>query len=207
MSSSDFLGEPEPSAAARRLFDDDVAELGHITNVARLWAHQPALFDRLFELISEVTERAGLDLRRRGILVAACASSLGDGYCSLAWGSKLAAVAGADTAAAVLRGDDHGLAEAERALARWARAVARDPNDTVAADVQQLRAVGFGDAEILAVTLFVGLRLAFSTVNDALGALPDAALRSSAPRMVLDAVTFGRPIETASPGTAPPGPP
>ncbi|MBB5774982.1 hypothetical protein [Nonomuraea jabiensis] len=38
------------------------------------------------------------------------------------------------------------------------------------------------------------LRIAFSTVNDALGARPDAALRSTAPRSVLEAVTFGRPI-------------
>jgi hypothetical protein len=43
--------------------------------------------------------------------------------------------------------------------------------------------------------VFVALRLAFSTVNDALGVLPDAALRSTAPRVVLDAVTVGRPIE------------
>jgi hypothetical protein len=44
--------------------------------------------------------------------------------------------------------------------------------------------------------MFVALRLAFSTVNDALGLLPDAAYRSTAPQVVLDAVTFGRPIES-----------
>jgi hypothetical protein len=42
--------------------------------------------------------------------------------------------------------------------------------------------------------VFVALRLAFSTVNDALGVPPDAALRSSAPDTVLDTVTFGRAI-------------
>jgi hypothetical protein len=37
------------------------------------------------------------------------------------------------------------------------------------------------------------LRIAFSTVNDALGVGPDVALRSSAPAAVVDAVGYGRP--------------
>ena len=50
-------------------------------------------------------------------------------------------------------------------------------------------------SEIFTITVFVSLRLAFSTVNDALGLRPDAGLRSTAPTSVRDAVTFGRPIE------------
>jgi hypothetical protein len=48
-----------------------------------------------------------------------------------------------------------------------------------------------------AITVFVALRIACSSVNGALGACPDAALRSTAPKAVLDAVTFGRPIDTS----------
>jgi len=58
----------------------------------------------------------------------------------------------------------------------WARTVTRDPNGTSAADVQALRDVGLEDGQIMAVTVFVALRIAFSTVNDALGAAPDAEL-------------------------------
>ncbi len=43
------------------------------------------------------------------------------------------------------------------------------------------------------MTVFVSLRIAFSTVNDALGTGPDAALRSSAPEAVVRAVHYGRP--------------
>ncbi len=64
--------------------------------------------------------------------------------------------------------------------------------------MQALRDVGFDDAEIFAITALVALRIAFSTVNDALGASPDAALRSAAPGAVLDAVTFGRTVEESS---------
>lgn len=86
---------------------------------SRLWAYQPGTFDGLFDLMREATSAHGLDIRQRGILVAACASSLGDSYCSLSWGSKLAEAADSQTASAVLRGDDDGLTTGERAMADW----------------------------------------------------------------------------------------
>jgi alkylhydroperoxidase family enzyme len=124
---------------------------------------------------------------------------LGDGYCSLAWGKRLADAAGDDVAAGVLRGDDGLLDESERALARWARRVTRDPNGTAAADVQALRDTGFTDEQIFAITVYVALRIAFSTVNDALGARPDRQLADSAPATVRAAVDFGRPISATDP--------
>jgi alkylhydroperoxidase family enzyme len=82
---------------------------------------------------------------------------------------------------------------AEQVLAHWARLVTRDPNATTFADVQTLRDAGFDDAQIVAITVFIALRLAFSTVNDALGARPDREVLDAAPTPVRDAVTFGRP--------------
>ena len=84
------------------------------------------------------------------------------------------------------------LDPAERALARWARRVTRDPNGTEPADVQAFRDAGFDDGQILAITVFVAVRIAFSTVNDALGAQPDRELEDAAPPALRDAVTFGR---------------
>jgi uncharacterized peroxidase-related enzyme len=191
-----FLDEPPPSIAAQRLFDDDVNGLGYVMNVSRLWAHDPAALDRLSALLEHVTRSASLTYRQRAILVTACASSLGDSYCSLAWGNRLAGEGGAELAESVLRGDDGPLDSSERALASWARRLARDPNATSAADVQSLRDAGFDDAQIFAVSVFVALRIAFSTVNDALGAQPDRQLRVDAPAAVRDAVTFGRPVAT-----------
>ena len=80
----------------------------------------------------------------------------------------------------------------QRPRPSWARQVVRDPNGTTAADVQALHDAGYDDAQVLAVTMFVALRLAFSTVNDALGARPDRELVERAPAPVVDAVTFGR---------------
>jgi len=156
--------------------------------------HRPSTYNGLFGLMMEIVEEYGLTDRQRGILVGACASTRGDSYCALAWGRKLAAASDAQTAAAVLRGDDTGLSTAERAMANRARMITRDPNATGPADVQVLRDAGFSDDQIFALTAFVGLRIALSTVNDALGARPDAQFRTMAPPAVVDAVTFGRPI-------------
>jgi alkylhydroperoxidase family enzyme len=189
-----FLGEPPPSPGAERLYDDDVKGMGYVMNLSRLWAHDPAALDGLSDLLGHVTRAGSLTFRQRGILVTSCASTLGDSYCSLAWGTKLAGEAGEDLAGSVLRGDDEPLDDSERALARWARQLARDPNATTAADVRVLRDAGFDDAQIFAATVYVALRIAFSTVNDALGVRPDHQLRVDAPDAVRAAVTFGRPI-------------
>ena len=189
-----FLEEPLPSTDVQRVFDDDVRGLGYVMNASRLWAHDPAALDALSDLLGHVTRAGSLTHRQRAILIACCASTLGDSYCSLSWGKKLADDAGAEVAASVLRGDDAPLDKPERALARWARQLARDPNSTTAADVQMLRAEGFDNAQIFAVTLYAALRIAFSTVNDALGALPDRQLGVEVPAEVRNAVDFGRPI-------------
>lgn len=195
MSTLGFLAECAPDDEAQRLFDDDVAELGYVMNVTRLWAYQPATLSHLFDLMGETYAAEHLSFRQRGILVTACASTMGDAYCSLAWGTKLAGKSDAETAAGVLRGVDDRLSREEHALAHWARKVARDPNHTSAADVQDLRDAAYSDAQIFAITAYVALRIAFSTVNDALGARPNSAFRTSAPEAVREAVSYGRPID------------
>lgn len=194
-----FLRGAGASAAAEAIFDADISEMGFVMNVSRLWAHRPEAMAALFELMHLVTSARPFTDRERGVLITACASAFGDSYCSLAWGTKLAGLAGPQLAAGILRGEDDGLTAAERAMATWARRVARDPNGTSAADVAELRLAGFSDSDIFAMTVFVALRVAFSTVNDALGVRPDAEYRSEAPAAVLDAVTYGRPIGTGLP--------
>jgi alkylhydroperoxidase family enzyme len=86
-----------------------------------------------------------------------------------------------------------GLDERARALTTWARQVVADPNATTSADVQNLRDVGLSDRAIFEATAHIAFRLAFSTVNDALAAAPDAQVAEAAPEVLLEAVTFGRP--------------
>ena len=191
-----FLGDPPASPQVQALYDEDLADGGYVSNGSRLWAHQPGTMTGLFELMSAAFRPSGLTFRQRGILVSAAASALGDSYCSLAWGGKLGQASDAALAAGVLTGGDAGLTDQEQAMAAWARKVARDPNATTPADVQALRDAGLDDGQIFAITAFVALRLAFSTINDALGAQPDAQLAQSLPPEVREAVTYGRPVAT-----------
>jgi alkylhydroperoxidase family enzyme len=193
MSTIGFLELPGITPEAQTLFDEDVAEDGYVMNVSKLWAYNAPLVNNLFGLMGQAIAGQDLSFRQRGILVAACASSLGDSYCSLAWGSKLAGVSDSETAASVIRGSDEGLNEDERVLASWARKVAKDPNHTTMQEVAALRSAGFNDGQIFAITAFVALRLAFSTVNDALGVGPDPELHAAAPSAVAEAIRFGRP--------------
>ncbi|MCW2622578.1 MAG: hypothetical protein JWL64_2180 [Frankiales bacterium] len=190
-----FLSTPEPDDRALAIFAEDVAEVGYVMNASRVWAHQPATTTGFFDLMDRATQELDLDQRRKGILVTAAASAVGDSYCSLVWGSRLAAVSDPETAVAALSGGEHGLTGQEQVLATWARQVARDPNGTRSEDVKALREVGFDDTEIFAITAFVALRVAFSTVNDALGMRPDAALRTTTPAAVLAVVGTGRIID------------
>jgi uncharacterized peroxidase-related enzyme len=192
-----FLQEPPESPRTRALYDEDLADDGYVWNVSRLWAQQPDTLQGLFELMSQAFKPSGLSFRQRGILVAAAASALGDSYCSLAWGGKLGKASDPAVAAGVLTGSDTGLTDQEQAMAVWARKVARDPNATTQADIQALRDSGLDDGQIFAITAFVALRLAFSTVNDSLGAQPDAQLAQSLPSEVRQAVTYGRPVAQA----------
>jgi hypothetical protein len=143
--------------------------------------------------MSQAFKESELHFRQRGILVTAAASALGDSYCSLAWGGKLSGVSDAAVAAGVLSGSDAGLTDQERTMAVWARKVVKDPNATTPADVQALRDTGLTDGQIFAITAFVALRLAFSTVNDALGAGPDPSSWPLCPKR------WSRRLRTAEP--------
>jgi alkylhydroperoxidase/carboxymuconolactone decarboxylase family protein YurZ len=120
-------------------------------------------------------------------------------WCSLAWGMTLAAEAGAAPAAAVLtNGDDPALTARDRALAAWARKVVADPNGTTRSDIDALRNAGLDDRAIFEATAFAAFRLAFSTVNDALGVKPDSQLANMVPPEVRSAVAYGRQPQAAT---------
>lgn len=169
-----YLAVPPATEATRALAAEDLEELGFVSNASRLWMNDPALLDALFELVGAAATGARLSVPERGVATIVAATRVGDTYCPLAWGHKLAAATTPEQAAAVLLGSDAALDARSRALAEWARTVATAPDSTGPDHVEGLRAAGFDDAEILRLTLFIGLRIAFSTVNAALGARPEA---------------------------------
>jgi uncharacterized peroxidase-related enzyme len=188
-----FLNEPS-TAEAKAYLEKDRAASGYVMNLERAWAWRPDLAEGFAHLRRQLMERTSLAPTELALLTCTTARALGDSYCSLAWGTKLAGMRGAAAAAEVLRGVDPPASTArEVALRRWAEQIVRDPNGASETQVESLRAAGLSDPEIFEATVHVALRLAFSAVNDALGARPDHELVTAAPAEIRTAVTYGRP--------------
>jgi uncharacterized peroxidase-related enzyme len=165
---------------------------GYVSNYVRVWCWRPDILEAFATLRAALLADSTLSGREVAVMVASTASALGDSYCSLAWGEKLAEVSDEETAADVIEGMDIRLSGREAALATWARAVVNDSHATTEVDVDRLREAGLTEREIFEATAWIGLRLGFSTINDALGAQPDAQLVARVPPLVREAVRFGR---------------
>ena len=186
-----------PGRAARRrparaLYDDDAADLGYVMNDSQLWAHLPDGHDALFDLLGDMVTSRGLSVPRARRPRGRLRVCLGDTYCSLAWGNKLAEKPIADWPR---RSAGRRRAGSTTGSGPWPAGHAGSPATRTAPrnrTSRRSRAAGYDDGQVFAITGFVALRLAFSTVNDALGACPDAELAASAPAEVRRSVGFGR---------------
>jgi uncharacterized peroxidase-related enzyme len=197
-----FLPEAPASEATEAVYAADRESDGYVWNVTRLWGWRPDLYESFAALRNGLMDSSALTARDFAVLVAATAAQRDDSYCSYAWGQKLAKLTDGETAAQVLGGEPAPeLSDREAALAEWARRVVDDPNATTEHEIARLREMGLTDREIFEATAFIAFRLAFSTVNDALGAAPDKQLADAAPPPVRAAVTYGR---AASPEPSPP---
>lgn len=189
-----FLSDPPLTEDLAASFERERREDGFVMNLSRLWAWRQDVSEAFLALRKQLLSQSSLTPREQAVTVCAAVSAFGDAYCSMAWGARLGQLADLDTAVDVLAGRAApALTSRERALAQWARAVARCPNDTRAEDVEALRAAGLGEREIFEATVLAAFRLAFSTVNDALGVQPDAQLHERLPAALKAVVQYGRP--------------
>jgi len=196
-----FLQHAPDTEAAARLYQGDLDKRGFVMNFNRAWAWRPDVGDAFLSLRGLLTSISSLSPREQAVLTCAMASTLGDSYCSLAWGTMLARASDPSTAAAVLSASGStALTPREEALAAWARKVVDNPNGTTAQDVDGLRAADCSDKDIFEATTFIAFRLAFSTINDALGVEPDLQIAEGAPPEVRNAVAYGRPTEAQAEG-------
>jgi alkylhydroperoxidase family enzyme len=117
-------------------------------------------------------------------------------YCSLAHGKVLAErFDGPDVVRSIV-GDPAtaGLSDVDRAVLTLADKVAAGAADMTEADLGELRALGVADDAILDVVLAAAARCFFSTVIDAVGAVPDPVYREFEPQL-RESLIVGRPME------------
>jgi alkylhydroperoxidase family enzyme len=187
-----FLKEPHDAEAAMYLDRERVAN-GYVMNLERAWAWRPDVAEGFARLRRQLMEKTTLAPAELTLLACVAARELGDSYCSLAFGAKLAGFRGTGAVADLLRGGNPPATARDTSLRNWAAQMVRDPSGSTARQVEDLRAAGLTDREIFEATVQVALRLAFSTVNAALGARPDHELTMGAPPEIRAAITYGRP--------------
>ena len=184
---------PSTDGGPSALYDEDVEELGYVMNASRLWAHQPGAQGGLFGLLKDAVGAGALTFRQRGILVRGVRVDA----------RRLLLLAGVGRQAGRRRRcrPRRRRAAGRRCRARRHRAGAGPLGPPGHPRSQRDRRRRRRRAACRRVRrradlrhhVFVALRIAFSTVNDALGARPDRELSTSVPDAVRDAVTFGRP--------------
>ena len=174
---------------------------GYVPNYARAFCHRPEVMARWGQLLAEI--KRPMDRRRFELVTFAAAHELRNTACSLAHGRVLREFFSDAEIIAIAAGRTDGvLDEAERAMLRFARQVARDAFAVDGAQVAELVRLGFTDAEVFDIAAAAAGRAFFTKMLDSLG------VQSDAPFGALDEafrvpLTVGRPIDPQEPATMP----
>ena len=184
--------EPEQaSGEVQAMYRRQQAHFGYLPNYARVFCHRPEVMAHWAALLGSI--RHHVDPRRFELVTLAAARALGNSYCALAHGQRLAELVGTPQLEAILEGRDT-LSTAEREMMVLAAKVAVDAAGVTQADIDRLRAQGIGDDEIFDIVTVAAARAFFTKVLDGLGAQADVVYREMASPL-REALTVGRPID------------
>jgi uncharacterized peroxidase-related enzyme len=184
----------ESSEAVASAYARDRDALGFVANYTRILALRPAALEGWRALNGGI--KAGMDPRRYELATLAAARRLRSSYCSLAHGKVLAEKFDGPAVVSAIVADPATaeLSDVDRAVVTLADTVAAGAADMTEADLDELRDLGLDDGEILDVVLAAAARCFFSTVLDAVGAVPDAVYLELDPQL-RETLTVGRPME------------
>lgn len=166
---------------------------GYVPNYAKVFSHRPEVLARWGQLLAEI--KRPMTQRRFELVTFAAAHELRHTACALAHGRALQQWFGDADILAIAAGRSDGVLDAaEQAMLRFARQVARDASQVGAAQVRDLRAHGFTDAEVFDIAATAAGRAFFTKLLDALGVEADS------PLLAMDAalrapLTLGRGID------------
>ena len=190
------IPEEQATGAVAAMYDADRELGGYLRNFAKAFSAAPDIYAAWVQLNSTI--KARMDLRRYELATIAAARRLRSTYCAHAHGSVLLGqFLDAETLRAAM--EDHhqaGLDPVEVAVMDYADKIADDATCVTEADVEQLRAHGLTDAEIVDVAAAASARCFFSKMLDGLGVQADARYRDLDPELSA-ALTLGRPVSSA----------
>ena len=199
-----FIETTQPvhaTASVADMYARQQAAWGYVPNYAKVFCHRPEVMARWGQLLAEI--RRPMDRRTFELVTFVAAHELRNTACTLAHGKALREFLGDEQIIAIAAGKLDGvLNDAEAALVRFARQIARDASRVTSGQVQALRNFGYSDAEIFDVAATAAGRAFFTKVLDALGVEPDAPFRSLE-RSFREPLAVGRPIDVREPARLP----
>jgi uncharacterized peroxidase-related enzyme len=170
------------------------ASWGFVPNYAKVFSHRPEVLARWGRLLAEI--RRPMDNRRFELVTFVASLELRNSACSLAHGRKLREFFSDQEILALA--DEHpsdgALSKADQAMLRFTRQIVRDASQVTSAQVDELKAHGFSDAEVFDIAATAAGRAFFTKLLDALGVAPDSpflALEST----LREPLTVGRAID------------
>ena len=187
----------EASGAVAAIYEKDRANWGRLPNMTQAFSLRPEVYAAWQQL--NRTVQAGMDLRRYELATLAAARRLRSSYCMLAHGNillKQFLEPDELRAAATDPAESAGLDATDLAIMRFAEQVVDDAGAITQADVDELRAHGLSDADVLDVVLAATVRCFYSKTLDALGVQPDADFNELDPGL-REVLVVGRPIADA----------
>jgi uncharacterized peroxidase-related enzyme len=192
-----FIEVPDEAA-----LDADAAEWyrrqreswGYLPNYAAAFAFRPDVAEAWNSLNGAIRRR--MDRRRYELATIAAAREYRSTYCTAAHSKFLRDDCGDEATMLAYAADPSGggLEATDRAVVRLAAKVARDAASVTAADIDELRALGVNDPDIVDVVLAASARAFFTKVLDGLGVQADYQLGETFDPEVRNQVTVGRPI-------------
>lgn len=191
----------EADGAVAALYQRQQSAWGYVPDYATVFCHRPEVMTRWAALLAEI--RRPMDARRFELVTLVAAHELRNTACALAHGRKLREFHGDADIAAIAEGRASGqLTQTEQAMLRFARQVARDASQVSQAQLDELKALGFTDAEVFDIAAVTAGRAFFTKLLDALGVEADSPFLAldDALRKVL---TVGRPIGVCPPQVMP----
>lgn len=185
-----------PSADAEgrvlEMYERQQARWGYVPNYAKVFSGRPEILTRWGRLLAEIKQP--MSKRRFELVTFAAALELRNTACALAHGKALTDFFAPDEVRAMKDGEfSESVTEAERAIFRFARLVAKDASRIVSGDIDLLKKHGLSDDEIFDIAATAAGRAFFTKLLDALGVETDSSFLEL-DKPFRQAMTVGRPI-------------
>jgi uncharacterized peroxidase-related enzyme len=188
----------------REWFDEQTERWGYLPNYAAAFASRPEVARAWTAL--NLAVRDGMDRRRFELATIAAAQVRRSTYCTAAHAKFLRDACDDEATMLALAAapDGRALDVIDGAVVRFAAKVAADAAAISQHDVDELRAVGLSDNDIVDIVLAAAARCFFATVLDGVGVRADHQLGAAFDPSVTEQLTVGRPIAaTPEPGPGP----